>query len=254
MTKDAEGVSDPVVDLSPTPLVKAEIVEQDGLTWFVQGEDVKLPCSRDSLAATLATFNRVHEQTLRKMVVNFGLTTNDAVDEANLRTIVGGCVQHVWYQAVRHQLPPNVIKYHNQRLEAWRKLVKELEELGPEQAAARQEQRAASRERRAANGVNHYELDPKATSTRKITGQAELVHSALKAGPGTLAEIVARVTQTKQLKTRQPVERVVAFYLNQFQHQKLLIVSSSNAVKPEPKLEEAPPEKKKSKTKKGGKR
>src|SRR5207245_5994620 len=200
---------------------------------------ITFPFDKGSNAATLNGLYQVDEAGLRALAIALGFDAPGPLPLAHVKLIVSGTIQNFWFRQVKGEVPAGVLANHNERLNKYEDLVrraKEKPESFTQEQAVDGKVRKVPTGRPASTSHRRYTLDAAQAQEvlPKLKGQPALVVSVMQSlgKPATLKEISDAVAGTGRLTTRQPVERVVAYYLNQWSHSGL--ITSEKATGPAP--------------------
>lgn len=229
-------------DAAPTMGEEAKLVKDDnGLQYFEQG-GVRVPLDPDSVIKTVDQVDKLNAGAWVALARANNIQT-DPFDKKLLKPVIMGIVQNFWYQAIKGQVPEKCVLNHEVRV---KKYHQELEQLksNPDAAVTRRTERAPS----APRSVKAYRLTTeKQAEWEKYKGQKDLIIQAMiKMGAmpeGGNAVTVAMVADSikHQLETKQTPERVVAFYMSDWQHRGVVEVVGEQTRMPAPKAEPEPP-------------
>lgn len=219
---------------------EAKVELKNGAPFYTQG-DVSFPFIKDSLSDTLRGLYATDLEAFRKLAKSNGFEVHDVLGIEHLKPVVAGCVQNFWYEKVQNKLPAGVTKNHDNRCNTYWSVLRQAKEnpdafkkkseatstkrVGKSPGAPRSGKLWAVDEGTAAS----YENGKPAVDCLK--GQPQLVITCMQGikGPASLKQITEAVVKTGKLATRQPAERVVAFYLNQFRHHGLIYEAAGSA-------------------------
>jgi hypothetical protein len=215
-------------------MVPGKIVTETstGLLYYEQGE-VRFPVDTTQVG-TFNTFDKLNSGIWAQLAKENEIPA-DPFDRKLLKTLLMGVVQLVWFRDVEKRDENQMIevtKTQQSRLETYLKRLKDLKE-NPDRVPGEKRASTASKPR----ASKQYKLNPEAKATwEKFGGQKKIIIDAmLKFEGGATCNTIADAIKS-QLTTKQPAERVVAFYMNDFGHKKIVLVVGEQA-----EIETAPP-------------
>lgn len=209
---------------------------EDGLAYFEQG-DVKFPIPDDSITRAVDVLDKLNSGMWQRLAAVNHLPT-DPFDKKLLKLPLLGIVQIAWYRAFDPRVDfPKLIANQEKRVAKYKADIEQLKS-NPDLAEGKKRSAGSGGTRTA----KAYALDAaKQDIWGKFTGQKQVIVAAMqKLGPAT-ANVIADTIKS-QLQTKQPAERVVAFYMNQWGHEGLLNGNGPGAVEEAHVEPEAQPE------------
>lgn len=238
-------------------LIKAD----DSGAWnYLQGE-VSIPVDHESILKTIDNLEKCNAGVWVALARQNEIPC-DPFDRKLLKPVLMGILQSAWYkQFGENGVPEKVTMNQETRVKQY---IVDLEKLksNPKQTASSD----GKREPRISRGVKSYRLtETTRTAWEKYKGQKKLIIEAMLAmsagpgGSGVSAATIADAVKDK-LETKQPAERVVAFYMNAFTHEgvveepgKQVELPTASAPEPEPQPEPEKPKEEKKPAKKKSK-
>lgn len=214
---------------------EAKVVNEEGFAYFVQ-EDLRFPIAgkEDGITRAVDVLDKLNSGMWQRLAALNHLPT-DPFDKKLLKVPLMGIIQIAWYRAFDPRVDFEKLLANQEKRVAKYKQDIETLKANPDVAEGKKKSGGGG----GARTAKTYQLDPaKKDVWSKFGGQKQLIVDAMqKLGPATAAVIADSVKG--QLQTRQPAERVVAFYMNDFGHKGLL---SANGTAPstEPSVEDEP--------------
>lgn len=197
----------------------------------------------DSLSDTFDQVRNLPRPSLEALAVAYGHEVADYLTNAMLITLVGGYVQNDWYLTVKDAVPERVKDRHDERIANYEMLLKNppppadpnAEVPGPRLKRAPRAPAAAGQPARERTYVLLQ------APAKPPGGQAALVLAALASTTAalTLAQVTALVVATGQLQTKQPPDRVVIFYLNEFRKKRWIDLGPEQVMAPAAEVAQA---------------
>lgn len=205
----------PSIKIEGTGRDMVETLEQDGISFQFDR----------SLTLFFETLRALGKREIKKLAISWGYEVPDSIMngryEHDVKLLVYGTLQNYWFMEVRGEIPSAIVTHFTDRVAGYKRLLTRYHKNPKDfEVSAKSKERLASTH----DDVFYEPLDPQ--KAEKLKGQAALVFNAIKAGCATLAGITDHVDSSGQLKTKQPTERVVRFYLNEFRHKKIIIQGS----------------------------
>ena len=217
-----------------TKLVFEEPQGDNGPLFLVHG-GVKLKFN-DGIAGLVPTLNEVEElnlEQMREMTAAWGFPTHELLSRDHYHPLVAGLVQNAWYERVKGAVPENVAKRQVEREAIYKQTVNKAKEDPESFKQAEAKAKAAKQPKERA--TKRYSVDPaEAVKAKELKGQQLVVFKAMQGipQPATVAEIAKAVEAGGELKTNQPIERVVSFYMNKWGHDGLVLSEAAEVAAP----------------------
>lgn len=226
-------------DMQPEPLLKATVVTEHGASYYVQGA-IRFQFFKEpdgGLSDTLKALRQLDEAASRTLTRQSGFEVPDAFKLEHFQSVLAGTVQSFWYLQVKDAISDNVQHHQNERIATYSLLLKKYKE-DPDKFTKKVAARKGSPGQPRASKL--YELDHAAAiDPEKFGKQAAVIITCMQKHkvPITVGDLAKLVEATKALTTKQPVERVVGFYLAKFKKEGLVYSEGSapqesSAVKP----------------------
>lgn len=219
-----------------------KVVKLEDGWFFVQGE-VRIPADHESILKTVDALDKQNAG-VWVALANANNIPADPFDRRILKPVLMGLIQEAWYRSIEGQVPEKCVVNQEARV---KKYGEDLENLkkNPQAASASPGRRSSSSsEPKAPRSVKAYRLtEAKKDEWSKYKGQKKLIVDAMLAMGDTAASVnmIADAIKDK-LETKQPPERVVAFYMNVFSHDGIVESPGEQSVLPEtPAAKEPPP-------------
>ncbi len=218
-----------------------KIIREGSAYNFVYG-DVKFPVDKESLSNSVNLVDSLNAAVKVQILLNAGLPA-DPYNEKLSKPVIMGIIQNIWYETFEDSVPETCIRNHERRIVKYKK---DIETLRANPEAASEKPGRARREssggnngtgRTRSSGVQLYRLTA-AGREAKLKGQQGVIQEFLKQDAfksnGAQASVIASGIdqQIQSAGAKQPTERVVAFYMNDWRKRNLLEVVGEQSTIP----------------------
>lgn len=192
-----------------------EIVERDGQPALTVGGAFFIPFDKESLLGTIDQAKALGIDQQLLVVRDAGeRDVPEGTDPVQLGYAALSVVQNAWYTVVRGQVPEAVLRGHQFRMEKLREAAK-VATVRLAEEMAKPKPPKVERPKREPKVPRAYMRTDQLPSGL-VKGQAGVVADALRQAKELMTVPQLAVQVKDQLETRQPAERVVAYYLKQF--------------------------------------